>query len=158
MSATETDLAAADWLQKKTFWTWSEEDQKALDAWLDESEAHRVAFWRQSAMWNRTERLAALRPSPKPERARLPERKSLWPLLMRSAAVIGAAAILGVFATNYAFNPKTDALFHHHRRQRNHHARRRHTDPAQHRHRPSYPASTNITAKCSSTGAKRSSR
>ena len=90
MSATDIDLAAADWLQKKTFWNWTDEDQKSLDAWLDESEAHRVAFWRQSAMWNRTERLAALRPLPQPQRTRAPERKSIWPLLMRSAAVIGS--------------------------------------------------------------------
>ena len=106
MSATDIDLAAADWLQKKTFWNWTDEDQKSLDAWLDESEAHRVAFWRQSAMWNRTERLAALRPLPQPQRTPAPERKSIWPLLMRSAAVIGLVAIFGTLATRYALQPK----------------------------------------------------
>ncbi|HEY4125978.1 MAG TPA: FecR domain-containing protein [Rhizomicrobium sp.] len=106
MSATETDLVAADWLQRKTFWNWGEEDQAALDAWLAESEAHRVAYWRQSAMWNRTERLAALRPSSKPQRSTQTERKSFGPFLMRSAAVVGAVAILGVLATNYAFKSR----------------------------------------------------
>jgi transmembrane sensor len=103
MSATEIDLAAADWLQRKTFWNWAEADQAALDAWLAESEAHRVAFWRQSAMWARTERLAALRPSSKPRSGAQGERRSLLPLLMRSVAAIGAVAILGALATNYAF-------------------------------------------------------
>lgn len=106
MSATDIDLAAADWLQKKTFWNWTGEDQKALDAWLDESEAHRIAFWRQSAMWNRTERLAALRPLPQPQRTQTLERKSVWPLLMRSAAVIGLVAVFGTLATRYALQPK----------------------------------------------------
>lgn len=106
MSATEIDLAAADWLQRKTFWNWSEADQAALDAWLAESEAHQVAYWRQSAMWNRTERLAALRPSAKPQRGAQAERKPLWPILLRSVAAVGVIAILGVFATNYAFKTK----------------------------------------------------
>jgi len=101
MSATDIDLAAADWLQKKTFWTWSDEDQQALDTWLAQSEAHRIAFWRQSAMWTRTERLAALRPT-----QRVAERKSVWPLLMRSAAAIALVAVIGTFAARYALQPK----------------------------------------------------
>lgn len=105
MSATDIDLAAADWLQKKTFWNWTDEDQKSLNAWLDESESHRVAYWRQSAMWNRTERLAALRPLSQTQRTPA-ERKSIWPLLMRSAAAIGLVAIFGTLAARYALQPK----------------------------------------------------
>ena len=44
MSATDIDLAAADWLQKKTFWNWTDEDQKSLDAWLDERGVASVAL------------------------------------------------------------------------------------------------------------------
>ncbi len=109
MSATDIDLAAADWLQKKTFWNWSQDDQKALDEWLAQSEAHRIAFWRQSAMWNRTERLVALRQMQRVERSRAPERKSIWPLAMRSAAAIGLIAVFATFATRYALNPKETA-------------------------------------------------
>lgn len=109
MSATDIDLAAADWLQKKTFWNWSDDDQKALDAWLAQSEAHQIAFWRQSAMWNRTERLGALRPMQRAERSAAAERKSAWPLLLRSAAAVGIVAVLGTFAAQYALKPKETA-------------------------------------------------
>jgi transmembrane sensor len=59
--AASVNASAAAWLRRRQFWDWTEEDQVGLDAWLAESAAHRVAFWRLNAAWSRTDRLAALR-------------------------------------------------------------------------------------------------
>ncbi|HTO42005.1 MAG TPA: FecR domain-containing protein [Rhizomicrobium sp.] len=106
MSATENDQRAADWLQRKTFWSWSESDQAELDAWLDAADENRIAYWRQSAIWARTERLAALAPAPSGMRAPRAEQKSRWPGLLRIAAAFGVVAILGGVSAHYAMQPR----------------------------------------------------
>lgn len=40
---------------------WGIDDQAHLDAWLDQSTAHKVAYWRADQAWNRTFRAAALK-------------------------------------------------------------------------------------------------
>ena len=67
-SAREIDAAAADWLQRRHFWDWSEDDQAAFDAWISQSLAHRAAYLRLSDIWNRTGRLVALRPQARASR------------------------------------------------------------------------------------------
>ncbi len=73
--ADDIERAASRWLERRDRESWSGEDQAALDAWLEESPAHEIAFWRLDAAWDRTDRLTALR-NPAPEsaapRARLP--------------------------------------------------------------------------------------
>ena len=96
-AAEEIRAAAAVWLAKRDRGEWSEEDQKALDAWLAESWSHTVAYWRLDAAWNRTDRLGALRQQ-KIETAR-PARAPVWPLVFRTAAALGFVAILGFAAT-----------------------------------------------------------
>jgi transmembrane sensor len=59
--AASVNACAAAWLRRRQFWDWTEEEQAGLDAWLAESAAHRVAYWRLNAAWSRTDRLAALR-------------------------------------------------------------------------------------------------
>lgn len=65
-SATEIDLLAANWLQRQQFWAWSDADQAELDGWLAESRTHRIAYWRQKAVWSNAQRLVALRPAGSP--------------------------------------------------------------------------------------------
>ncbi|HEV2561799.1 MAG TPA: FecR domain-containing protein [Rhizomicrobium sp.] len=60
--AAEIEADAAAWVRRRHFWDWSEQDQASLEAWLNESLAHEVAYLRLEAAWNRTERLAALHP------------------------------------------------------------------------------------------------
>jgi transmembrane sensor len=86
LSATDTDTVAADWLQRRHFWTWREEDQKALDAWLALSPAHEIAYWRLEAAWNDTQRIAALQ---RPVMHRSPVRS--W---QRFAAIAVGGAIV----------------------------------------------------------------
>ncbi len=90
--ACAVDLAAAEWLQRRHFWTWTSEDQAELDAWLGESDAHRVAYLRQCAVWQSAERLIVLR-EPQPKQSETV--KSQRPFLIGTAAMLVVAAILG---------------------------------------------------------------
>ncbi len=59
-SSKEIEHAAAAWLARRDAGGWSERDQRQLDAWLDASMAHRVAFVRLDAAWRQSDRLKAL--------------------------------------------------------------------------------------------------
>ncbi len=92
-------LEACEWLERRDFALWSEDDQKDFDAWIAQSPAHRIAFLRAEAGWKRTEMLAALRPF-RPERAAQAHapRRTSWKI---AAAIIvcglaGAGAWLGL--------------------------------------------------------------
>lgn len=88
---------AAEWLQRREFWNWSEADQKELDAWLAESSAHEIAFIRMESAWSRTQRLSALH---KPMRAR-PAGSRIWPVLLRTAAACIVIAAIGTASYFY---------------------------------------------------------
>ena len=61
MSARDIEMRAAAWIARREQAELNSEDVAAFDAWLAESLAHRVAYWRLNAAWSRTKRLAALR-------------------------------------------------------------------------------------------------
>lgn len=67
---------AANWLVRRDQPDWSPADQAGLDAWLEESAAHKAAFWRLEHGWEAAARLAALRhelaPQPQSWRRRAP--------------------------------------------------------------------------------------
>jgi len=98
----EVDTRAADWVQRRQFWKWSDADQVALDGWLDESMAHRVAYWRLKAAYARTDRLAALRRPANEKSARL----RFLPLLTSIAAAAVIAVIGAAVIANYALRPQ----------------------------------------------------
>jgi transmembrane sensor len=54
------DEAAGDWFAKRESGQWSADDQERFDRWLSES-PHRVAYLRIERVWERAERLKALR-------------------------------------------------------------------------------------------------
>ena len=56
----EVEETAATWLARRCGDAWSATDDQALDEWLHESTAHRVAFVRLSAAWDATTRLGSL--------------------------------------------------------------------------------------------------
>ncbi len=99
-AAKDVDARAADWVQRRHFWDWSAEDQAALDIWLAQSLAHRAAYLRLADVWNRTGRLAALRPAP--------ARRSVFQfraIFAHIAAGFALVAILG--AALIWFKPET---------------------------------------------------
>jgi len=108
MSESQQQLPGARTLQERAIkWvvdrhvaeSWTEHNQNELDAWLKESPAHFVAYWRAKDSWNRTELLGALR-SLRPVR---PQRQR--PQWTRRAAVAAAALLLGVAAMVYLSKP-----------------------------------------------------
>ncbi|HEV2561543.1 MAG TPA: FecR domain-containing protein [Rhizomicrobium sp.] len=86
---------AADWLERSDRSDWGEQNVAELEAWLSQSPAHRLAYWRVKSAWERAQRLHALHPSKHVETTRAP-----WmlfrPIVFRTAAVLGAVAILGL--------------------------------------------------------------
>jgi len=58
--AEEIEAAAAAWFERREWSTWDASAEEALQTWLAESTAHRIAFVRLEAAWERAERLKAL--------------------------------------------------------------------------------------------------
>ncbi len=96
------DEAAAEWVQRRRFWTWSDADQRALECWLEQSMAHRVAYWRLNAAFDRTGRLTALRGPAGEARARL----KFSPLITAIAASLVIALGAGAFAAQFYLRPQ----------------------------------------------------
>jgi transmembrane sensor len=94
--ALEIEDRAAEFLQQRRFWKWTEEEQARLDAWLNESLAHRAAFWRLEAGLNRAERLSVLRPSTLGE-ARVWSLRALTRLMAAFAIVAALSAITALY-------------------------------------------------------------
>ena len=94
---------AADWiLRQRLEETWSEQDQGELDTWLAQSTAHLLAYLRLRAAWKQTDRLAALRGSSQSSPQYLSSR---WRSLIRGAAILGFAAVLGAIGLTYLERP-----------------------------------------------------
>ncbi len=104
-SAKELNALAADWLQRRDFWVWNAADQAALDAWLAESWAHRVAYYRLEAGWRRTDRLAALRRHSHGTGQAVRGEKFV-PFLIRATAACALLAVVGLAVTTYTRPPE----------------------------------------------------
>ncbi|HEV2561261.1 MAG TPA: FecR domain-containing protein [Rhizomicrobium sp.] len=105
LSAREIDARAADWLQRREFWDWSDADQAALDEWLAQSWANRVAYHRLEAAWSRTNRLAALSGYKRENE----EERGGARFLLRAAAAFALVAVMGASAAVYIWQPKAKA-------------------------------------------------
>ncbi len=103
VSAKSIDARAADWLERRENEEWTAEDDAALQEWLAESHIHMVSYLRLRAAWSRADRLVVLRqPSPIPGG----ERRKLFPVVLRVAAVFVVAALLSV-GVRYAISPES---------------------------------------------------
>jgi transmembrane sensor len=87
-------MEAAAWIQRRDFDRWTEADSAALEAWLGQSPAHRVAFFRLDTSWQRTTRLAALRSSETTQARSIGGHRVLSILLRTSLAVAAIAALV----------------------------------------------------------------
>lgn len=59
--AEKIESIAADWLARHDRGNWTDADQQQLDAWIAASITHRIAWLRLSSVWQRSDRLGALR-------------------------------------------------------------------------------------------------
>jgi transmembrane sensor len=98
---------AADWFDKKHFWAWTDEDQTGFEAWLAESPAHEIAYWRLEGAWGRAGRLSVLQLQ-KPAK----KKPTLWGIsfLVPVAAALILVAALGGSYVMYAGRPQTAAF------------------------------------------------
>ncbi|HEY4126048.1 MAG TPA: FecR domain-containing protein [Rhizomicrobium sp.] len=94
-NATEIQSRAADWLlERREGGEWTAGRQAELDAWLEESLAHRLAYWRLDAAWGRADLLGAMRRMPFDRKPDVSRRKA-WPMLLRVAAAAFVLAAIG---------------------------------------------------------------
>lgn len=100
--AFDVEAQAAAWLERHVSDNWATEDQSALDAWLAQSPANKVAYWRLNAAWSRTHRLVALGDF---ESTSAP-RWQMSPMLLKLAAGFVVAAVIGTAAAHYVMQPR----------------------------------------------------
>lgn len=91
LRAEAADAQAAAWLERREF---GPADQGELDAWLAQSWQHRAAYWRMRAVWDETNRFAALR-RPMKESQRTGRYRTSWPFIARAVAAFALIAVLG---------------------------------------------------------------
>jgi transmembrane sensor len=84
---------AALWRSRQEQPDWSAADQAALDAWLEESTAHRVAWLRMEYGWRKVGRLGVLR---SPEGAAAPAPRRFIARWRPAAMAAGLAVVLGL--------------------------------------------------------------
>lgn len=60
MSSDEIEARAGQWLARRDASDWTQQDEAALEQWLEQSTAHVVAFVRLEAAWAEAKRLRAL--------------------------------------------------------------------------------------------------
>lgn len=91
---------ALDWLIRRNGEEWSEHEQLELNAWLDESMAHKAAFWRADHMWRQADRIGSLGIDAhfQPEEAE--PKRQWWPAAI-AASLVAAIGIGGI-----SFGPK----------------------------------------------------
>ena len=106
MSERANDISreAATWLERREREDWADADNAALETWLAQSPANRLAFWRVKGAWSQTERLNALRPATALKPAAIRARKTR-PVLRFAAAAIAVAVIGGYAASNILSGP-----------------------------------------------------
>jgi len=102
MSAIDIEARAAEWLERRVGENWSQDNQAALDAWLAQSPAHTVAYWRLNAAWSRTRRLAAVHPQ---KEAQSWTANRFLPILLRLAAGLAIVAV-GIAAAQFLLQPR----------------------------------------------------
>lgn len=108
MSAAERiEDRAARYLLRREEPGWSEADDAELQAWLEQSFAHKAAYWRLEHGWDRAERLAALRSPPAPAarrdwpRPKAMSRARRWRPAAIAASLVAAIAVGVALSTGY---------------------------------------------------------
>lgn len=91
---------AANWIERRLRNSWNTQDEAALEAWLDEAPAHRIAFWRLEGAWDETSRLAALRPPAASRSGRAPT-STTFPTISKSLAAAAMVIAVGYLAWGY---------------------------------------------------------
>ncbi|HEX6703372.1 MAG TPA: FecR domain-containing protein [Albitalea sp.] len=104
----EIEARAASWVARRDATDWTDAEQRDLDAWIEESTAHRVAYLRMSRTWELADALStrtgALRPvatasAPRPVLPRFRQWKWAAAAAVVLSVAIGAATVPGLLFT-----------------------------------------------------------
>lgn len=92
-AANDIEQRAAEWLMRREEPQWSAVDEAGLNAWLQESVAHKAAFWRLDHGWRQADRIGALGlDSSEPT---FPHRRTFNWLALAAAASVSAILVTG---------------------------------------------------------------
>jgi transmembrane sensor len=86
---------AALWVLRSEEPSWTDVDQAELDAWLEESLIHRIAFLRQREGWRAADRIAALSSSIAQSKADVPSGRLRGFVPWVSAAALAGLLLAG---------------------------------------------------------------
>jgi transmembrane sensor len=110
-AARDIEAFAATWLMRREEPDWSAADENELQAWLDQSYAHKAAYWRLESGWRAADRIAAVGSAPVAavSRRRPAARKWRWYAVAASIAgmLIAVPAALQVFSRAEFSAPST---------------------------------------------------
>src|SRR6185312_1615567 len=94
----DLDAQASDWLARQEFGQLDEADMARFERWLAQSFHHRTAYWRMKALWQDSERLAALRSPMRQPRTATPKTRQ-WPKVAAALALVLTVGAGTWFAT-----------------------------------------------------------
>lgn len=98
--AQEIEQSAASWLMRREEPEWTQQDQAELDQWLDQSMAHKAAYWRLEHGWGLADRLAALAPLKQDAPPQDPQLwQKYWKPFSLAASVLIMIGIVGIMQT-----------------------------------------------------------
>lgn len=86
---------ALDWLIRRNAPDWTQEEQVDLDIWLDQSMAHKAAFWRADHLWQQADRIRSLGIDHDDWADDQEPRRKWWPAAI-AASLIAAVGIGGL--------------------------------------------------------------
>ena len=110
LNAQDVDARAAQFLvRRRTHAGWSADDQAEFDAWSSQSMAHETEYWRLETVWDRADRLNALRRTSVSEEPALRDGARL---LKTAAAIVAVMTfvVTGVLA-NFLLNGQRTATY-----------------------------------------------
>lgn len=86
---------ALDWLIRRNGEDWTEDEQVELNAWLEESMAHKAAFWRADHLWQQADRIKSLGIDAHSDFEEPETNRRWWPAAIAASlvAVIGIGGI-----------------------------------------------------------------
>jgi transmembrane sensor len=86
---------ALDWLIRRNGADWTDDEQVELAAWLEESMAHKAAFWRADHLWQQADRIRSLGIDAYADTCE-PKQPRNWWLAAVAASLVAAIGLAGI--------------------------------------------------------------
>jgi len=86
---------ALDWLIRRNGEDWTEDEQVELNGWLEESMAHKAAFWRADHLWKQADRIGSLGIDAHSETEEPEPKRRWWPAAI-AASLVAAIGMGGI--------------------------------------------------------------